>query len=81
MDNVFSECVKCGKELKYGSAYVSINRNVEQPEYILATNSVSVTVLHGEEIASLCGDCGNAFDGEALLKIIKALPAPNSNSN
>ena len=77
----WGNCNKCGKELRYGSAHVSINFAIEQPEYYPATDRVSVTVFQAEQLVSLCGDCGNALDKEAVITAIEALPLRNHEQN
>lgn len=74
MDTEFTECCRCGKVINYGSAYVSIVRNVEQAEFDLVTNDVEIEVFNSDEIISLCGTCGNSFDTDAIANIIKVIP-------
>jgi hypothetical protein len=79
MNNVFTTCHKCEKEIKYGNAYVTIVRNVEQAEHILATGVDEIEVIDSNEIITLCGTCGNRFNSDTIVQIINAIPNNNSN--
>ncbi len=79
MNRKFKECNRCGKVIYYGNAYVSINRNVEQGEFIIATNNVEITVIDSEEIIALCGSCGNSFNAAIIENIVNSIPTDDSN--
>jgi hypothetical protein len=74
-----SECHLCGKEIKPGSAYVNITRNVEQVEHNIMENEFEIQVIDSIELIRLCGKCGNAFDADLLSTIIQSIP-PNKDS-
>jgi len=74
MNEKFTECDKCGKPIMLGNAYVSITRNIEQAEYDLISDEEEIQVIDSEQIITLCGKCGNAFDTDKLERIIKNIP-------
>jgi hypothetical protein len=80
MEETFTICAKCGTEIGYETAYVSITRSVERADHDLATDAVSIQVINAEEIISLCSSCGNLFDAENISQIVKAIPTDNRNT-
>lgn len=78
MKQLLCECARCESPINYGEAYISVARNIEQANLDLATNYASITVIDSVEIITLCAHCGNAFDADAISKIVKAIP-DNSN--
>jgi hypothetical protein len=78
---VYTTCDKCGKEIDYGNAYVSIARNIEQAEHIFATDKDEVAVIDSELLLTLCGSCGNTFHYDVIAKIIKTIPIKSSSVN
>lgn len=79
MDKKYSECARCGKTINYGNACVSITRNIEQPDFNIATNREEIQIIDSEEIIVLCGSCGNSFDADMISNIIQAIPNDNDN--
>jgi len=71
-NEVFSECKRCGKPIKYGNGYVTILKNIEQAE--IEANRDITQVIYSEDIYTLCGRCGNLFDFETLKKLIESIP-------
>lgn len=68
-NETWCNCDKCGKEIKHGSAYVSIDRHIEQFE------DGQIKVIDAVALVALCGSpCGNAFDTDLLMEIIKGMP-------
>ena len=73
-NETYSTCYHCCKTIFYGSAYISLNRNIEQIEHSFVNNVDEIEVLHSEEILTLCGSCGNCFDTEILVQLIRLIP-------
>jgi hypothetical protein len=78
MDELEFECERCGKPIPPGTAYISITRNIEQVEHSLVDNEDQIRILHADELVTLCSACGNLFDTESLINIIKNLPGSYS---
>jgi len=74
MKTPFLDCDRCGKNISFGDAFVSINRFIEQAEFIAARNRVEYQPIDSIQIATLCARCANLFDVQALAKIIKSVP-------
>lgn len=68
------ECIKCGKPIPSGKPYVCIEKNIEHIEHNIISNSHDVEVLNSQVLATFCGSCGNAFDSEMFVMLIKTLP-------
>ena len=77
MGKEFSSCDRCGKVIDYGNAHVTISRNVEYAELVIATNQKEIQVIDSEVIFTLCAHCGHSFDARTIAAIIISLP-PNS---
>lgn len=78
MSKKYTACSRCGKVINYGNAYVSIVRNIEQAEFDLASQREEIDIIHSEEIITLCGTCGNAFNADTIANIINSLPTDDS---
>jgi DNA-directed RNA polymerase subunit M/transcription elongation factor TFIIS len=74
MSKAYTTCDKCGKEIHYGNAYVSVQRNIEQAEHNFVNNEDDVQVIDSELLLTLCGSCGNKFHFDILAKLIEAIP-------
>ncbi len=74
MNDIVSNCDRCGKDIPTGSAYVCITRNIEQIERSISSNEDEVEVIQSDILISLCGSCGNKFDTETLVKLISITP-------
>lgn len=74
MNTVFTNCSRCGKDIHYGNAYVTILRNIEQAEKIAFSEDVETDVIDSREILTLCGKCGNSFNSDAIAQVINAIP-------
>jgi len=75
---VYTICDKCYQEIHYGEAYVSIARNVEQAKHMIAKNKDEVFIIDSLLLFTLCTTCGNAFNYNALTRIIETIPMKNS---
>jgi hypothetical protein len=78
MNSVFTTCDKCGKEIHYGNAYVSVQRNVEQAEHNFISNEDEVQIIDSELLLTLCGKCGNAFHYDIIARLIDTIPINSS---
>ena len=74
MSELDFRCDRCGKGIPAGTAYISISRNIEQVEHNVVENQDEIHLLHAEELLTLCTSCGNQFNTEGLINIIKTLP-------
>ncbi len=77
MNIKYTTCMRCGKDIYYGNAYVTITRNIEQANYELTKNREEITVIDSSEIITFCGVCGNLFDADTIGNIINAIPGNN----
>ena len=71
---IIDKCDRCGKAIPHGSAYISLNRNIEQLEHSIANNKDEVQVIQSDILLVLCGSCGNMFDTETMVKLIRLTP-------
>lgn len=67
-------CDRCGKLISKGSAYVSINRNIEQLIHNVIEDSDEIEVIDSFMLLALCPTCGNKFSIEQISNIIKVIP-------
>jgi hypothetical protein len=74
MSNIYATYDKCGKEILYGNAYVSVQRNIEQAKHNFISNEDDIQVIDSELLLTLCGSCGNKFHFDILAKLIEAIP-------
>ncbi len=72
-ENVFTNCDWCGKDIFYGNACVSINRNIEQMDITEEYPDGEVTVIQSDTLLELCAECGNKFDTEIVANILLAI--------
>jgi hypothetical protein len=75
MANIFTTCDLCAKEIHYGSAYVVIERNIEEAFHNVTSNKDETQIIDSEVLITLCGKCGNEFQYDVIAKIIQAVPA------
>lgn len=80
MNDIVSECDRCGKLIPTGSAFVCITRSIEQIEHSIASNEDVAEVIQADILIALCGTCGNKFDTDTLVKLIQVTPG-RDNSN
>jgi hypothetical protein len=80
MTNSFTTCDRCGREIAYGKAQVTITRNIEQAEHNILENRDEIEVIDSEQIMTLCGSCGNSFDAHKIAQIINSIPTDDNNS-
>ena len=81
MKEPFTNCDKCGNTINYDESYVSIVRNVEQTDFFPHERNLVTSVSNSEQILTLCGACGGAFNTKTISKIIKAHTTDNSTNN
>jgi hypothetical protein len=72
-EEVFATCDWCGKDIAYGNALVTINRNIEQMDSTEEYPEGIVTVIDSNSLLELCAECGNKFDAEMLGNILLAI--------
>ena len=72
-DEIYTICDWCGKEIAYGNASVSINRNIEQMDSTDEFPEGEVTVIESNTWLELCAQCGNKLDSETITNILLAL--------
>ena len=71
---VFTTCSHCHKEILEGSALLSINRNIEQPNWNIVLNDFEISVIDSEELMTLCGRCAKNLNTESLRKFLVNFP-------
>lgn len=74
MPHSYFVCDLCEKRIPYGSAYVCINKNIEQYDIDTVDDDIQVDVIHSEALVTMCGRCGNSFNDELLKKLILLTP-------
>ncbi len=72
-ENVHTTCNWCGKDIAYGNAQVTINRNIEQMDSTEEYPEGEVTVIQSDVLLELCAECGNKLDTETITKILLAI--------
>ncbi len=72
-EDVYTNCDWCGKDIEYGNAILTINRNIEQMDSTEEYPEGEVTVIESDSLLELCAQCGNKLDSEMLKKILLAL--------
>lgn len=66
-----SVCDWCGKDVYFGNAMVTINRNIEQIDISKQFPDGIVTVIQSDVLLSLCAECGNQLNATALGQSLK----------
>ena len=77
-NEIIDKCERCGKTIHQGSAYVCLTRNIEQIEHSIANNEDEIQIIQSDPLITLCGSCGNMFDTETLVKLIRLTPGGKS---
>jgi hypothetical protein len=72
------ECARCKREISTGNAYVTLTKNIEQRE-LITDDYGEIQIIDSNEIITLCGRCGNAFDWNRLQKTIDEMPQLDPN--
>ena len=72
-------CDRCDKEIPLGTPYVCIDRNIEYMDISTSSQELNAEVIDSVQVLVLCSKCGNSFDADNILRIIKAIPTNNSN--
>jgi hypothetical protein len=72
-EDVYTNCDWCGKDIAYGNASVTINRNIEQMDSTDECPDGIVTVIDSGTLLELCAQCGNKLDSEMLTKVLLAI--------
>ena len=70
---LWTTCDACGKEIYYGNASVTFNRNIEQMDHTAEHPDGVVTVIESSVLMILCGHCGNRFDAKRTTDVLKAV--------
>jgi hypothetical protein len=71
--DVFTNCGWCGKDIEYGNAVLSIDRNIAQMDSTDEYPEGVATIIEIESLLELCAQCGNKLDAEMLKGILMAL--------
>ena len=74
MEDVIANCECCGKAITRGAAYVCLARNIEQVEHSVSRQADEVEVIQSDMLLALCGRCGNRFDTDTLVRLIRLVP-------
>jgi len=72
-EDVYTNCDWCDKDIAYGNASVTINRNIEQTDSTEEDPEGIVTVIDSDVLLTLCAQCGNKLNSEMLENILLAL--------
>jgi len=72
-EKVSTNCDWCAKDIFYGNACVSINRNIEQMDSTEEYPEGEVTVIQSDTLLELCAECGNKLDTEIITNILLAI--------
>ncbi len=72
-EEICATCDWCGKDIAYGNAMVTINRNIEQMDSTDEDPEGIVTVIDSSSLLELCAQCGNKLDAEMLKGILSAI--------
>ncbi len=75
MPHTFFVCEICEKRIPRGAAYVCISKNIEQYDVDIVDDDDKVEVIHSEGLITMCGGCGNHFNDELLISLIKMTPS------
>lgn len=68
----YSECDWCDTEIHFGNAAVVVTRNIEQIDKRAEQPDAVVTVIQSDTLLTLCADCGNQLDSEAVEEVLRA---------
>ena len=74
MNSTFTICDKCSKEIKYGEKYFYISKSFETANRNIITLEDEIEINDQEELVTLCRGCGNIFNANNILTIIKSIP-------
>lgn len=72
MESTYETCEWCAKAIAYGNAALTINRHIEQMDRTEKHPDGVVTVVQADVLLTLCAECGNALDVDALKQILAA---------
>lgn len=72
MESTYNTCEWCTKAIAYGNAMLTITRHIEQIDRTKNHPDGVVTVLQADVLITLCAECGNALDVDALKQILTA---------
>jgi hypothetical protein len=59
METAFTSCAKCGKDIKFGSDYVTISKTIEIATRNNKDNDITIDVKDTVEYVTLCKSCGD----------------------
>ncbi len=72
-EEIYTTCDWCDKDIAYGNASVTINRNIEQMDSTEEDPDGIVTVIDSNVLLTLCARCGNKLNSEMLKGILLAV--------
>jgi len=72
-EEICTTCDWCGKDIAYGNALVTIDRNIEQIDSTEEYPDGIATVIESDSLLELCAQCGNKLNSETLKDILVAL--------
>lgn len=83
LEQVYTQCNICGRDILYGNAILEIQRNVEQHNYVEETGLRIGTVTDAVLLLSSCASCGNYLSNSKKLRMlmVSKLGIPGSVSN
>jgi hypothetical protein len=70
MGEIYARCDWCDNPISYGNASVTINKNIEQMDRTDEHPDGIVTVIQSDEVTTLCGNCGNRLNIDALRNLL-----------
>ena len=72
-EDFYTNCDWCDKDIAYGNASVTINRNIEQMDSTEEDPEGVATVIDSDVLLTLCAQCGNKLNTEMLKEMLLAL--------
>ena len=72
-EDVFTNCDWCGKDIEYGNAVLTIDRNIAQMDSTDEYPEGVATVIESDNLLELCARCGNKLNSEMVKNILLAL--------
>ena len=70
MEEIYARCDWCDTPISYGNASVSIDKNIQQVDRTDEDPDGIATVIQSDVVATLCADCGNRLNIDALQNLL-----------
>ena len=71
MSEIKLVCDLCKKEIEFGAPYVSINYHIENLAHDPLHRRNYVNVVSAEQVATMCGRCGNRANANKVKEVLK----------